>query len=276
MIVGEEDLLKIGYSENVEGRFPKGDFRILFSRPDTRIPDEERLRRYLQKRRTGKNPEMVTAGADGAPLDDSDPAKGFKKDRKEGFVEQSILAFCGGLGIRKRVKYGGEWRTEGGGPRGPGGNGRTEMIHFDLETTQIIRTNLGKAPPEVRDFLEIALRFAGNQPSEPNKILGMVYAYEEPSDIDMRPMPVLAPETLPVVDIPWNGVDVVPDIDHPPEAPQEWKGRSSTVYGGHEGYQDPDDGQDEDPDEAPTGPEPVEDEEDDEGERLYGVRVRSF
>jgi hypothetical protein len=48
------------------------------------------------------------------------------------------------------------------------------------------------------------------------------------------------------------------------------------VYGGPEGYQDPDDGQDEDPDEAPTGPEPVEVEEDDEGDRRYGVRVRSF
>lgn len=257
MIVGEEDLLKIGYSENVGRRFPDGDFRILFDRPDTRIHEAERYRRHIAAMRGDpKAPEFV-AGV------------------REGFVEQGALAFCDGLGLRIGFEIGGRWRDNryDGGPHS---NGRTELVRFDLEATGIIRANLHKAGPDVRGFLEVALRFAGSQPKEANRILCMVYGLPDPTTGRRRPEAVLAPDPLPPADAPWDGRDEVPDIDNPPVEIPERPGRPNVLSFVDEGYRDPDDDLDEDPDEAPTGPGSIDEDSDEEEERLYGNGVRRY
>lgn len=253
MIVGEEDLLKLGYSENVERRFPNGDFRILFGMPDTRIPETERLRRHVEASR-------------GVPE--------FRHGVKEGFIEQSALAFCDDLGLRIGYEIGRRWRDNRN-DGGPSSNGRTELVRFDLEAAQIMRSNLHKAAPDVRRFLEIALRFAGSRPKEPNGILCMAYGLPDPTTGMMRSEPVLAPEPLPARDLTWDGRTLVPDIDHPPEEVQERAGRVNVPSSGGTGYEDPDD-LDEDPDEAPTGPASNDDEEDGDERRYYGNGRRRY
>jgi hypothetical protein len=239
MIVGEEDLLKIGYSENVGRRFPDGDFRILFDRPDTRIHEAERYRRHIAAMRGDpKAPEFVA-------------------------------------GLRIGFEIGGRWRDNryDGGPHS---NGRTELVRFDLEATGIIRANLHKAGPDVRGFLEVALRFAGSQPKEANRILCMVYGLPDPTTGRRRPEAVLAPDPLPPADAPWDGRDEVPDIDNPPVEIPERPGRPNVLSFVDEGYRDPDDDLDEDPDEAPTGPGSIDEDSDEEEERLYGNGVRRY
>lgn len=220
MIFGEEDLLKVGYSEDVDARFPDGDFRILFSRPDDPIPEQERLRRHIEVARSVPDHPK------------------FREGRREGFIEQSVLGLFEGLGLRIGFEIGGRWRTGGGWSSVPS-NGRTELVRFDLEAVGIVRQNLHRLLPEARSFLEAALRFAGSQPSEPNRIVGMVWGQADPKDRRERPVPVYALETSLPPDAPWDGNEAVPDIDHPPEAPLSYDEWVDTIHGDRVRYDGP-------------------------------------
>lgn len=220
MIFGEEDLLKVGYSEDVDARYPDGDFRILFSRQDFRIPEPERLRRHIEA----------------ASLIPNHPE--FREGRREGFIEQSVLGLFEGLGLRIGFEIGGRWRTGGGWSSVPS-NGRTELVRFDLEAVGIVRQNLHRLLPEARTFLEAALRFAGSQPMEPNRIVGMVWGHVCPTDRYERPVPVYALETSSPPDAPWDGNADVPDIDHPPEPPLSYDEWVDTIHGDRVRYDGP-------------------------------------
>ncbi len=93
MIVGEEDLLKIGFSENIDARFPDGDYVILFSRPDEAVP---RSRDIRVRRRLGGRWSWTVV-----------------RPKKEGFVERSVLAYYEELGLRIGLENVGR-RQEGG------------------------------------------------------------------------------------------------------------------------------------------------------------------
>lgn len=220
MVYGEEDLLKIGYSEAVDERYPDGDFRILFTRPDNRIPEQERLRRHIEAAHSVPNHLK------------------FREGRREGFIEQSVLGLFEGFGLRIGFEIGGRWRTGGSSTPVPS-NGRTELVRFDLEAAGIIRQNLHRLLPEARSFLEVALRFAGSRPKEPNRILGMVWGHADPTDRFERPIPVYALETFPPLDVPWGGNTDIPDIDHPPEAPMSWDEWVDTIAGEGPRYEGP-------------------------------------
>lgn len=245
MLVGEEDLLKVGFSQNLDNRSPDGHYTFLFSRPDVPIPK--------------RSPD----------------------DKTEGYVERSVLAYCEELGLRVGLENVGR-RREGG------GNGWTELIKFDLEAAQVIRTNLHKASPEAQAFLRIALRFAGNQPGKPNPILRFETLPSSLAERFPQRLAVPAPELLPHADTPWDGSNSVPDIDHPPEEPQARPLGSPFVYGGPAGYDDPND--EEEVDASPEDEPDVGDTYEAEGltaprgpgvpgvggDGLHGLRVRRF
>lgn len=211
MIVGEEDLLKIGFSENIDARFPDGDYVILFSRPDEAVP---RFRDIRVRRRLGGRWSWTVV-----------------RPKKEGFVERSVLAYCEELGLRAGLENVGR-RQEGG------GNGWTELVRFDLEAAQIIRANLRRAAPEAQTFLRIALRFAGNQPSKPTDVLRFEIDPLTSSDRMPRRRAIPAPDLLPHVDMAWDGSDTVPDIDHPPEEMRACPQELRIVHDGSAGYDD--------------------------------------